>query len=262
MNMCADPIVVASGARCLLAGSEKMDLICGDKPFMETSMLMVFLATPKPFQHPLLGKLKADTKHFITVSRTRMHTFWICTYEGEHPPVGPPTVPRSIIAPGNVSVASNKKSRSCFPNNALVRLKNGSYLTMERLEIGHEVYVGGRVLFFTHRRVQGMYEFLRISLDDGRQLRVSEGHHIYIGKGEDSVPARNARIGDKIDSSHVVQIDNIRERGLFNPQTFHGDIVVDDVRISTYTEAVPPTAAHSLLAPLRALYRCIIFGRN
>lgn len=41
-------------------------------------------------------------------------------------------------------------------------------------------------------------------------------------------------------------------RGLYNPQTLHGDIVVDGVVVSTYTESVEMGMAHALLAPIRA----------
>lgn len=258
VKMCTDPIVIASGARCLL-GSEESQLTCANNSFLgsnETSMLILFLATPNAFHDPLLGQLKAETKHFITVSRINSSTFWICVYEGLNPPVGPPPDPANIVAPKNVS-ATSKKPRACLPENASVRLNNGSYLPMAQLEIGHVVDIGGTVFMFTHQISEGFYNFLRISLDDGRQLRVSEGHHVYITDCEISVPARDVQIGDRIDSSRVVLIEITRERGLYNPQTIQGDIVVDDVRISTYTEVVRPIAAHTLLAPVRALYRYI-----
>jgi Hint module len=42
--------------------------------------------------------------------------------------------------------------------------------------------------------------------------------------------------------------------GLFNPQTLHGDVVVDGLRASSYTTAVEPAVAHRLLWPLRVLF--------
>jgi hypothetical protein len=50
-------------------------------------------------------------------------------------------------------------------------------------------------------------------------------------------------------------VELVRGVGLYNPQTLHGDIVVDGVRASTYTEAVDPVFAHAVLAPVRAVYR-------
>ena len=43
----------------------------------------------------------------------------------------------------------------------------------------------------------------------------------------------------------------VTDVGLFNPQTKHGDIVVDGVRVSTYTHAVHRNMAHAMLAPFR-----------
>jgi hypothetical protein len=41
--------------------------------------------------------------------------------------------------------------------------------------------------------------------------------------------------------------------GLYNPHTMHGDIVVDGVHTSTYTDSVAPALAHALLWPVRML---------
>ena len=54
-----------------------------------------------------------------------------------------------------------------------------------------------------------------------------------------------------------------RARGLYNPHTLHGDVVVDGVLTSTYTGVVHPALAHALLAPLRQLYSAgLSFGTN
>jgi hypothetical protein len=52
----------------------------------------------------------------------------------------------------------------------------------------------------------------------------------------------------------VVSTTLVEATGLYNPQTIHGDIVVDGIVASTYTTAVDPQVAHGLLAPLRVLY--------
>ena len=40
----------------------------------------------------------------------------------------------------------------------------------------------------------------------------------------------------------------------YNPHTLNGDIVVNGIKTSTYTAAVEPSLAHSLLWPVRMLY--------
>lgn len=75
------------------------------------------------------------------------------------------------------------------------------------------------------------------------------------------VPAELVKIGDRLlSASHgwvtVDGVSNVRESGLFNPQTMHGDIVVDGFVASTYTETVPRAVASGLLAPFRFLFDC------
>ena len=73
-------------------------------------------------------------------------------------------------------------------------------------------------------------------------------------------PARSVRAGDNVTlasgrRARVISVGRVRKEGLYNPHTLHGDIVVDGVLTSTYTEAFSPALAHVVLAPLRALYR-------
>jgi hypothetical protein len=58
--------------------------------------------------------------------------------------------------------------------------------------------------------------------------------------------------------SAVVSVTTIHDVGLYNPQTLQGDIVVNGIKASTYTKAVKPDLAHSLLSPLRLAYA--VFG--
>jgi len=47
---------------------------------------------------------------------------------------------------------------------------------------------------------------------------------------------------------------HVQRRGLYNPLTLHGDLIVDGYRVSTFTTDVPPVVGAVLSAPLRALY--------
>jgi hypothetical protein len=42
--------------------------------------------------------------------------------------------------------------------------------------------------------------------------------------------------------------------GLFNPNTLHGDVVVNGVLTSTYTDSLAPSLWHAALWPLRGIY--------
>lgn len=76
---------------------------------------------------------------------------------------------------------------------------------------------------------------------------------------------KDIRIGDevKVDDhliladgakSRISLISYVHEQGLFNLHTFHGEIVVDGVQATTYTEAIDSCLAHALMAPLRAAH--------
>jgi hypothetical protein len=110
-------------------------------------------------------------------------------------------------------------------------------------------------------------------------LTLSPGHFIYIveeGAAASEVengtpkmkaiPARDIRIGDIVQTgdgdgatspllTKVVRINSVRGKGLYNPHTLDGDIIVDGILTTVYTDAIRPELAHALLAPVRALYK-------
>lgn len=150
----------------------------------------------------------------------------------------------------------------------MVAVEGGVEKKMDQLIIGDRVVVKGwrqgidRVFMFTHRDANVWARFVAMRLSSGRVLRVTPGHYVYARKGRTEirlVRGDDVSVGDLLPTADgdVVRVNSVRyvfERGLYNPQTGSGDIVVDGVRVSTYTEAVPPLAAHALLVPLRALY--------
>lgn len=92
------------------------------------------------------------------------------------------------------------------------------------------------------------------------ELVVSHGHFVYA----DGMPRPAATIsvgmmmeGEDGKMMQVVKMDEVVAKGLYNPQTMDGDIIVQGVRCSTYTTAVKPAAAHALLAPVRAAFQVL-----
>lgn len=154
------------------------------------------------------------------------------------------------------------KSSSCFPGNARVKLMDGRSLDMESLSVGDMVQVGhgkfSRVFMFTHTVKDVESEFVQIEVNGGNRVTVTGGHYVY-ANGR-LIEGRRIRRGDKMNSGNgeeviVKGVKRVLERGLFNPQTVHGDIVVDEVVVSTYTESIEPRTAHALLAGFRALFK-------
>lgn len=155
---------------------------------------------------------------------------------------------------------AEESSSTCFPSAARVELKNGSHVAMSELQVGDEVLstwgLFSPVYFFSHREVDAVNPFVEIFTEDKRMLRLTAGHYMYVNGALKLASA--VRVGDVIDApvgrSTVTKVETVLDTGLINPHTMHGDIVVNGVRTSTYTDALNPVLAHSLLAPLRALY--------
>lgn len=148
----------------------------------------------------------------------------------------------------------------CFPGAATVQTAAGAK-RMDALSVGDRVEVAkgtfSEVFMFTHKLADAAHEFVQITTASGNILRLTAGHFLPINGNQ--APASVAKIGDNVELadgsfSAIVEVDTVADVGLYNPQTAHGAIVVDGVRASTYTTAVAPSAAHALLAPLRAAF--------
>lgn len=149
----------------------------------------------------------------------------------------------------------------CFPKHATVTLDNGRTKEMGQLEVGDRVAVGNgdfsEVFMFTHQLPHTDSKFVQLSTTSGNVLKLTPGHFIPVN-GHQYKPAKEVRLGDTVrlmdgSISTIIDIKTVVDIGLYNPQTTHGDIVVDGVVASTYTTTIPPKMAHALLAPLRGL---------
>lgn len=178
-----------------------------------------------------------------------------------------PTDGPTITPTPKLSTDEKKGSkRACFPAQAMLMLESGQVVTMENLKIGDRVQVGrnefSAVFMFTHKLQYLAHEFLVLradttTLNEMTEVAVTAGHYLYVNGR--LAAAKSAKVGDTIRSANddvliIKSITTETMRGLYNPQTVHGDIVVDGVKASTYTDTIVHDAAHALLAPFRALY--------
>lgn len=207
---------------------------------------------------------------------------------GSQPDSGPyvpqPPADISIVPVPGVSESRNK---ACFPGDASIWVYSKSPgnqkaepRAMSRLRVG-DVIVSGvsdkvdTVFGFTHTISNIWTSMIRLTTYNNRTLVASPGHFLYVrpcgdlrlnrGTWEARI-ASDVRVGDGlVDAKHgntevVMKTDRIMAKGLYNPQTFHGDIVVNGFVVSTFTTSVSsPGTGHALLAPWRALER-IPFG--
>lgn len=182
---------------------------------------------------------------------------------------------------GLTSAFGSKGGGSCFPAGAMVTVKcttsacSTTKKRMDEIEVGDQVQVGGKdrysaVFMFSHQDGQHRGQFVRVHM--GRRTMVmSHGHMVYVrGSGGDSkvVRAGDVRVGDELicvecrehdrDAGLVTKVEEDWDTGLFNPQTIDGDIVVNGVLATTFTDAVDMRAASALLSPIRALFRAIV----
>lgn len=179
------------------------------------------------------------------------------------PPSGNNTFPEA--AEDARRKGAEPETSTCFPGDAVVRLSNGGTKRMDELELQDEVETGvnsfSRILTFTHRQANTLHEFIVLRTRRGKELVATPSHIIYFGNGR-MAAMRQARVGDSVigddgKSDEIVQLRRATKKGLFNPQTVDGDIVVNGVKASTYTEALHPNTAHSVLLPLRVVLRYV-----
>ncbi|KAK1858516.1 hypothetical protein I4F81_001117 [Pyropia yezoensis] len=167
---------------------------------------------------------------------------------------------------------------ACFPAAATVELADGSTTELAALSAGMAVRVAqgahtgahSHVYGWSHRQLDGRHTYVRLShvpeaaagdeRPAPRHLLLSPGHLLYVGGS--LVPARSVRVGDALATpgvaggvSRVVATGTTTAAGKVNPHTLSGDLLVDGVRVSTYTDALPTVVAHALLAPARAAFR-------
>ncbi|GBF88859.1 hypothetical protein Rsub_01358 [Raphidocelis subcapitata] len=189
----------------------------------------------------------------------------------------------------------------CFPAAATVQLEGGQSKRMDQLAVGDRVLALASdgalkyedVYFFGHRDAASDAAFVRLGLDGGAELLLTPDHFVPVLRAGSEAAARaplaaealaGARMtyaravtaGDVLAvadgagglrAASVISSEAVRARGLFNPYTLGGTIVVDGVLASAHSgwlidgaaaalgaSHALPAVFQALFAPLRALY--------
>ena len=180
-----------------------------------------------------------------------------------------PSTANDVPSGNSTSTDEDSSSESnsgppCFPASSTAQLLNDRRLRMNQLSIGDFVLCNDQqqyspIIGFSHQDNSVMRAFRRVILDSGDVLVATHGHYVY-RKGDthdtDLVRMDEVNIDDIMilangSKSCVVHTEDVVDRGLYNPQTACGDIVVNSVVVSAYTTAIKPSAAHALLLPAR-----------
>lgn len=152
----------------------------------------------------------------------------------------------------------------CFPADALVFSKSRGTISISNLNVGENIQVRNEsysnVFGFTHDDPDAISDFIRLSTKDGNTIELSDGHFIYVNEFDNIKAARFVSIGDYLLTasgirSQVTSKMYVKKKGLFNPQTMHGNIVVNNISVTTFTETVETFVGHSLLSPFRAVFK-------
>lgn len=145
----------------------------------------------------------------------------------------------------HVKKSGGKKSTQCFPAAATVQLENGATKSMQDLQLGDAVLDASGayspVYFFSHADASVKAAYVELSLEGGSKLSLTPDH--YVAANGHVVYAKDVAIGDAIDyvdagvtkSGAVVKTSEVLERGLYNPYTLSGTIVVDGVVASCHS---------------------------
>mmetsp|Transcript_14577 Transcript_14577/g.38989 ORF Transcript_14577/g.38989 Transcript_14577/m.38989 type:complete len:698 (-) Transcript_14577:44-2137(-) len=169
----------------------------------------------------------------------------------------------------------------CFPASATVELRDGRFARMDELMIGDQVRVADgsfSAVYFSGHAMRGTaveYVVLRGAANQKEsseltefQLALSPRHQLYVN-GREPRAARDVRVGDILEvvvpsraatsgvmqqQAQVVRVSRSTMRGAYNPHSLSGELAVDGVRVSSYTELCPARVAHALLAPLRVAF--------
>lgn len=159
----------------------------------------------------------------------------------------------------------------CFPSSAEVTLSSFEEVRMDNLQTGQSILLANNeesdVFAFLHKDSKIFSTFYHFVTPAGN-LTVTKGHYIYakpsLSARSGVYVAQDIKAGQFLERGDnlmvpVLKVKIVREQGLFNPLTFSGELLVDGFRVSTFTQAVHPMMASSLLAPVRALFRIIQF---
>jgi len=158
----------------------------------------------------------------------------------------------------------SSSSPACFPAHATVQLVNGSSLRMDEISVGDKVLVNADkdysdVFMFSHRMPASAVtaDFVKLQTETGHELMLTPNHYLYVN-GNMAV-ASTVKVGDTLRSQDgsaviVTHVTSATAAGLYNPNTLHGDLVVNGIVVSTYTSDVNPTLAHAALWPVRLAY--------
>lgn len=175
---------------------------------------------------------------------------------------------------------------ACFPADATVKLQSGRHVPMKDLEVGDFVQSGpgsySEVYVFSHQVLSSESTFVQVKVQTGQSLKLSPQHFIPVSEACDGTTEMKhaadikvgscvlAAEGEEMIFSRVGSIDFVFSKGLYNPFTREGNIIVDGILASSHSSwflddlvndvggpaylQYLPTIYQAVLAPARWMY--------
>eukprot|EP00190_Bangiopsis_sp_CCMP1999_P001695 CAMPEP_0198732180 /NCGR_PEP_ID=MMETSP1475-20131203/34256_1 /TAXON_ID= ORGANISM="Unidentified sp., Strain CCMP1999" /NCGR_SAMPLE_ID=MMETSP1475 /ASSEMBLY_ACC=CAM_ASM_001111 /LENGTH=769 /DNA_ID=CAMNT_0044495245 /DNA_START=147 /DNA_END=2456 /DNA_ORIENTATION=- len=161
-------------------------------------------------------------------------------------------------SPSTDETSSEEDEPACFAGSSEVELEDGSREIMANLQVGDRIRTGDTtfsdIYAFSHAR-EGQFKFINITTEAGQSLLVSPGHLVLVDRQLKAAGLISA--GDMLSGGRVVSVERALASGLYNPHTLDGYLVVNGIRVTAYTTAVPPKLARILLMPVVAAYKLL-----
>jgi len=161
------------------------------------------------------------------------------------PTAVPPTAsPIETISP-TVLTKEDTVTSSCFSQNATAVVLGKGRVQMGNLAIGDSVLVAPGIYDYVysidHYSTDALVNYVVIHTANckERALEVTARHMLYVSGKEDPVPAGSVTTNDYVMTldgpARVLNISLVTRKGLVNPLTSTGRIVVDGILASTYS---------------------------
>jgi hypothetical protein len=142
----------------------------------------------------------------------------------------------------------------------MVEVQGVGMVSMDTLQVGDYVKVANgefsRIYTLLHLDRNTEAEYLQIyGKGLSSPLEISHVHMLFVdGK---ATRAKDVKVGDMLGQNEVLEIQTIKRRGIYNPATEAGKIVVSGILASSYPAVfdvsadILQQATHSILSPLR-----------
>ena len=172
----------------------------------------------------------------------------------------------------------------CFPADAIVYTHNRGAIEIQQVQIGDRLLSYSAlgkafyddVYMLGHKDPSSMATFVSITASNNQTIRLTPDHNMVVVRNHKTfeISSQHVLVGDGVivgpggQVASVVTVSTKRSKGLYNPYTLSGRIVVDGVLASCHSSwlfdsvfavfGIPVSTGYQILfAPIRLMYRIL-----